>query len=129
MTSRATPSELVSGIAPGSIPSGDRATLEQGLTAGAAGSETGRPNPLGGPSVVPVDNVDDPLAALMSGELNPGPSGPITEGLSVGPGAGPANAVEDPRIVRVRQIALQAKSPTIRAVMRNELRRMSSEAV
>ena len=58
-----------------------------------------------------------------------GDSTPVTDGLSVGPGAGPA--MQDPMLgskaERIRLIATQAESPMLRAAARAQLLVMAGE--
>lgn len=127
--------DLTKGIEPGSLPHGERDDLESGLAdalgAGgpALGDALGGGGAAGGP--LPLDSVDDPIAGLLGGDLDPGPSDHLTSGLSVGPGAGPAGMIEtkDPKKVRLQQIATTAKSPLIRAAARAELRRLVGESL
>lgn len=121
----ATPSDLIAGIEPGSLPQGERAPLEAGLAGGAVPGDS--PTPAGGPAL-PMDSIQDPIAALLSGDINPGGQDtPLTSGLSVGPGPGAmgGDLSENPTSVRFRQVAMTASSPLTRAVARNELRRMN----
>ncbi len=123
---------LVKGIEPGSLPHGDRATLEAGLSA-ALPQPSGN-NPTGGVGGVapPPDAAGDPLAALLNGDVTPSEtSDPVTQGLSVGMGDGPGgpSLQVTPEQAKLQQIAMQAKSPLIRQMARNELRRIVREAV
>ncbi len=127
----ASPQELSAGIAPGSLPYGSRKTLEEGLPSavqqqGPAPGEGGAPDVSGG--LPPVD-ASNPISALVGGEVDPGTGGPATSGLSVGPGPGPGGQTPqiDPVQARLQQIAMQAKSPLIRQMARNELRRLVGE--
>lgn len=125
----ATASDLTAGIAPGSLEHGERAPLEAGLMSGAVGGASQGAAPSAPPP--PVDAVGNPLAALINGDINPGGQpDPLTAGLSVGPGPGPAGTDPlEPKKVRLRQIATQGDSPLLRAAARNELRRMVRAAV
>lgn len=115
-------SELSAGIMPGSLPHGDRASLEAGLSS-AVSSPTGAPAPTAAPPM-PMDNTDDPLAALLSGDITLPPGGQPTDGLSVGAGPGPLPKPEEsPKTERLRWIAEQATSPTLRALAMRELRK------
>ena len=126
MTTR---SQLVEGIEPRSLEHGKRAELEAGLQGALVDAPAVPGGGAGGPP--PVDSAEDPLAALLGGNLDPGGTGePVTSGLSVGPGRMPLEAQpQDPRQIRLQQIATQAKNPTLRAMARNELRRNSGERV
>jgi len=129
MTTR---SELAAGIEPGSLPHGGRQELTAGLE-GAVGGGLGAPAPGGEGAVQPpVDSGDDPLAAMLSGDLTPPATDmPITSGLSVGAGPGPGGQIQQvsPEHSRLLQIAQQAKHPLIRQMARNELRRIVGEQV
>lgn len=127
-----TASDLIGGIEPGSVEHGQRASLEQGLSSALGEAPQTGPNPAAGQPDLPLDNVDDPIAALLSGDLDPGGGqDPLTSGLSVGPGAGPAGtqAFQDPKKVRLQQLANEARSPLVRAAARNELRRLTGDRV
>lgn len=126
----ASPSDLIAGITPGSLEYGKRAPLEAGLLAGGGGG-TATPGAIGAPSL-PQDSVQDPIAALLSGDIDPGgQTAPLTSGLSVGPGPGSLgdSPAERPVKVRLQNIASTAASPLTRAMARNELRRLVREAV
>jgi hypothetical protein len=128
MTTR---SDLVAGIQPGSLPHGNRAKLEEGLKSVVPAPSPTDPGGIGG-AAPPPDAAGDPLAALLSGEINPGQgSAPLTDGLSVGPGVGPNGPTPSvsPEMARLQQIAMQAKSPLLRQMARNELRRIVREPV
>lgn len=120
-------------ITPGSIPYGDRQTLEsnlpQALSAAEQQSGGGGGASAGGmPLVIP----EDPLGALLSGEVAVDPNEPSTSGLSVGPGPGPAQAPDvmlGSRAEKLRRLASESSSPLIRNAARNELRRMSREGI
>ena len=130
MTSRATASDLVAGIEPRSLPHGERANLEANLP-GALAAPTGAPNPAAAGAAVQsaqLPGVEDPLAMLANGDVTlPAPEGPVTAGLSVGPGPGPLQEQQDPRVVRLQQIATEASTPLLRAAARAELRRITGE--
>lgn len=115
-------------IEPGSIPYGERQTLEAGLSEISASAA-----PTGGPAqaaaVAPMPIPEDPIGALISGSVDPGASNsPITSGLSVGSGPGPAAVPADPmmggKAAQLRLLAQNAASPTVRAAARRQLRRM-----
>lgn len=128
MTTR---SDLAAGIAPGSLEYGARDDLVAGLqSAVGSPSPTGAPNPQVEQGPPPLDSVDDPIAALLGGQIDPGQSGnPLTSGLSVGAGPGPAGTQpqKDPKKLQLMQIATTAASPIIRAAARAELRRLVGE--
>jgi len=122
----ASPSESIAAIEPGSTEYGDRATLEAGLTELGGGAGVG-PGGSPAPGATPLPATGDPLGELMGGGVPGNPNLPLTDGLSVGPGAGPA--VEDPmlstRAERIRVIATSAESPMLRAAARAQLRAMA----
>ncbi|MEE8374263.1 MAG: hypothetical protein V3R87_11140 [Dehalococcoidia bacterium] len=117
-------------IEPGSTESGDRATLESGLSQVLSGQEAQQQAPAPGASPG-VATPEDPLGALLSGEVS-GDEFPSTEGLSVGPGGGPAQEATHmmgSRAESLRAIAQEASSPMLRAAARSELRRMTKEGI
>lgn len=122
-------SEAAKAIQPGSTEFGDRATLEAGLQDVLGGAQGGAPSPTpsGGSLAIP----EDPIGALASGQVAGDPNSPITDGLAVGPGTTPlpTDHMQGDRAVRLRQLALQASSPQVRAAARNELRRMTREPI
>lgn len=125
----ATVSQTAASITPDSTEYGDRQTLEAGLAGAVGGTQLPTQSPAG-PSA-PAGSIGDPMAALAGG-LNPGTgTGPLTTGLSVGAGAGPLGQEqqESPVKVKLQTIATTARSPMTRAAARNELRRLSREAV
>ncbi len=119
--------EVIGSIEPGSIPFGERQQLEEGLT-----QVLSQAAPTGGPeqaaAAAPVPTPEDPIAALLSGSVDPGAQGPFTSGLSVGPGPGPADTgdpLQSNRAQKLRTIAAQASTPSVRAAARRMLRRLS----
>lgn len=111
-------------IEAGSIPHGDRAGLEEALTPGAGAGPSAVAS--AGPGSLPTPN--DPIGALLSGEVSP-EAGIPTAGLSVGPGdgpAGPLDIMQGDKAVRLRLIATQAATPTVRNAARRALRRMNA---
>ena len=111
-------------IQAGSIPSGDRGPLEDLLGGGAQTppAETA----AAGPGSIPTPN--DPLGALLSGEVSP-EGGIPTAGLTVGDGPGPTEGpdlMQGDKAVRLRLIATQAATPSVRNAARRALRRMSA---
>ena len=118
----ASASDLAKSIQPDSTQYGDRKSLEAGLGA-AVGA--GGPAPSGGAASAapPLDSSRDPMAALLSGDLNPGGGDvPLTDGLGVGPGMTPGAGQQDSRESRLRQLAQSAQTPLLRAAARSELR-------
>lgn len=126
----ATASDLAKAIQPGSIPQGQRAPLEAGLGQAVGGGTAPDPSVAAGAVAAPPGGPNDPIAALLGGGVKPGGDTlPLTDGLSVGPGAVPPSQAEDPRIVKLQQIATQASSPVLRALARNGLRLMVGEGL
>lgn len=116
-------------ISPGSTEYGERGALEANLGAAMGGGAGPAAGGGGAPrSIRPP--ATDPLGALLSGAIK-APSAALTDGLSVGPGAGPANA-GDPMLSdyaeRLRVVALQAASPMLREAARRRLARMTKGA-
>lgn len=122
-----TPSTLTSAIEPGSTEYGDRQTLEAGLATLPGASGGAPPPPGGGPAAGGIPTMGDPLTALLSGSVNPtgGGQGVLTDGLSVGPGTMPPGQEENPVMSVLRTAATEARSPVLRALARNELRRLT----
>ena len=117
-------------IEAGSIPYGERQTLEANLPAALGAGSPGQPEApaQGGALAIP----EDPLGALLSGEVAGDPEQPSTAGLSVGPGDGPATAPDvmlGSRAEKLRQLAAESTSPLIQSAARNELRRMAREGI
>ena len=124
--------DLASGIEAGSTEYGDRQVLEAGLATLPSGTQGGAPAPVGAPAgggSGPLAGPVDPLGALATGTINPNEQGLLTDGLSVGPGTmPPGTGADDPVKVRLREIATEARSPVLRALARNELRRLTRQA-
>jgi hypothetical protein len=128
-------SKLVSGsIEPGSIPYGERGQLQDNISSvmsGASGGQQGGGGaPAGGGAPPPLPSTGDPMASLLGGAVA-GDDLPVTDGLSIGPGAGaPTN---DPMLgtkaQKYRSLATEASSPAVRALARQALRKMAGEAV
>lgn len=126
--------DLIRSIEPGSIPHGERQGLESGLSQVLPAAQ--QPEGGGGASGVPgggsVAIPEDPLGALLTGEIAGDPNMPQTAGLSVGAGSGPAvenDVMMGSRAERVRALATESSSPLIRQAARNELRRMAREGI
>lgn len=100
------PSQLRQNIDPGSIPFGQRQTLESRLP--EAASRLGLPS--------------NPLDPLAGGAIPANPDEEVTAGLSVGPGPGPAAGPPESRADRLRMVALYAQSPVLRDAARRALR-------
>jgi len=115
-------------IQPGSTEYGERQNLEQGLSSAMGAPPAGPGGPSPATPVAPLP--DNPLGALLGGEIS-GDNLPVTDGLSIGPGAGPAteHPMMSSRAQRLRSLATEAASPVARAAARRALRRMSREAI
>lgn len=120
----ATAEELSSAIEPGSLPYGERQGLEANLSAVTGGGQA----PAGPPPAPPGGGVEpgltDPLGMLLGGEIPPD-TDPVTAGLSVGDGPGPATEPQpwtDDYTERLRYIAQFANTPMLRAQARAALR-------
>lgn len=119
--------DAINSIEPGSTEYGDRQGLEANLQQVIGGAA-----PVGGPQQVaggtPIPTPEDPIGALIGGDIDPGVAGPVTDGLSVGPGNSPGNPM-DPlqtdRAQRLRLLATQASTPAVRSTARRMLRQMS----
>ena len=106
--------EVARSIEPGSIPSGERGPIEDRIKQAMATP----------PQVSP-----EPGAAGAKGldRLAQGPVSekPVTDGLSLGPGAAPpqeGGIKNSPRIDQLRLIAKEARTPRMRALARDMLR-------
>ena len=121
-------SDISAAIPAGTFAQGDRQDFSANLQT-ALGRQGEGAQPGGGQAPPPVDSVTDPIAALVGGELDPGGSGALTDGLSVGPGTGVDDFQPqlDPRRVRLMQIATQSTSVILRSSARIELRLLDDE--
>lgn len=119
-------------IEPGSVAHGERGQLESGLSE-VLGQQAAQGPPAQG-GAAPLQIPEDPIGALLGGEVEGNPDLPTTDGLSVGPGAGApqtdiAPSMVTPRAEIMRELAETAASPAVRAAARNELRRTLREAL
>jgi hypothetical protein len=124
----ATGEQMGAAIAPGSIEYGKKEQLVRALGGMMAGAPR---NPRATTPAPPKGNrggqAPGDLMGMLTGGALPPAGLPLTDGLSVGPGAGPVlqdassipSALED----RLRLVALNAKTPMMRAMARNALRR------
>lgn len=106
----ASASQIAKSVTPGSIPQGGRQQLAGNLQSALAGGGGGAKTQA--------------LGALRSG-TGKSPL-PITDGLSVGPGTTPMPDIAQGPTDRVRKLQLlatSAKTPHLRAMARNALRR------
>lgn len=108
-------------ISPGSTAYGERGALEEAISVGGA---SGGMAPAAGAAAAPVSMGPlDPLTALMDGTVESNPEVPVTDGLSVGPGAQPfADDSADPLKARLIAVAEGAESPRLRAAALTLLR-------
>lgn len=124
----ATADQMGAAISPGSIEYGQRGEVESmlGNVMRARQQQSGAPvaGGLPGPSAA-GGSPDELLDMLVGGRVKPLPNLPLTDGLSVGPGAGrmqetasTPSSMED----RLRLIAVNAKTPQLRAMARMALR-------
>lgn len=121
-----TAKEAINSIEPGSVPQGDRGTLEAGLQEqlGAPPAEGGAP---GAGAAGPLPTSNDPLGALMGGGVS-ADKGILTEGMSVGPGGGGdqvPDVMQSAKAVRLRMIAQHAKTPSLKLLAIRMLKRMA----
>ena len=117
----ATAEQLFRSIEPGSVPYGERQTLEAGLSDLAASPAPA--GPTGIPEAPPPeDEALTPEQILEEGSVS---DLPITSGLSLGPGPGPFMGVEaTTEQRRLQEIALNAPSALIRYTAALALRRI-----
>ncbi len=106
-------SDISDSIEPGSLEYGDRQVVTERIQ--QASNQRSQPATPGA------------ATAAAQGRLASGPVSdlPVTDGLSVGPGANglPANAVaESPDVQKFRLLALNARNPVIRKLARDALR-------
>lgn len=119
-------------ITPGSVPHGERQSLEQGISEVVGGEPGGGGVPGGGgaPSSPALPDRGNPLSDLLSGAVQPGQSGPISDGLPHGPGEGPATepgAFDNDLGTKLQMVARHASSPVLRRLAVDRLRRMYRE--
>lgn len=115
--------EIARSIEPGSTEYGDREVLAGQLQDALGGGAAAPAGPSVGPGPAPSATTD-PMAKLLGGGHKT--DLPTTSGLSVGPGAGPVasqGVATSPRIDQLRAIATGAKSPYLRQLARDALRR------
>jgi hypothetical protein len=118
-------------VAPGSMPFGQRQKFAGNLqSAMPGGSSQGPPSPPGLPQIVPQQSMG-PLDVLTQG-VHSSPE-PVTAGLSVGPGRTPAPPgtamLDQDRMNRLRDMAMNARTPALRNAARSLLRQMVREVL
>ena len=118
----ASPSDVARSIEPGSTESGERGPLAADIQSNLQGLAGAGPS-LGPEATSPDIGGIDPIQKLLDGETS---DLPVTDGMDVGPGAGPGTGLDavkqSPRVQKLRMIALGAKSPVLRQFARNALR-------
>ena len=107
--------EISRSIEPGSLESGNRQVVSD------------RISQIVGPGSAPTPQQPGAASGRAQERLGKGEVSekPITDGLSVGPGAAPANTpqiAESPRVNQLRIVAKEARSPRLRALARDLLR-------
>ena len=122
----ASANQISKSIQPGSTESGQRQVLEQGLAELGAGQA---PTPSAPPGGGALPSPGNPLQSLLSGEVVPEGNVPLTDGLSVGPGAGGTQGPPDSRKERLKLLSQHAQSPTLRAGALAALRKYDSEGL
>ncbi len=124
----AAPTDLGRALEPGSVPSGERAELEGGLAAAVGGGQGAGPAaPAGGAPAFP--SMTNPLGMMLSGAVGQDDR-PLTDGLSLGPGAGPApeqSVMLTAEADKLRALAIHAETPLVRALARYRLQQMVLE--
>lgn len=117
--------DTINSIEPGSVPHGDRKGLEQSLQDVLASPEGGPP--VEGEAAAPIPTSNDPVGALLGGELAPNNDVPLTSGMSVGPGNNTDvnNIMLTDRANQLRLLATQAITPSLRATALRMLKRMT----
>ncbi len=115
--------DIAAAIAPGSVPYGERGALESGISQSQATPKL----PVAASPISPQDPFSGgPMSALM-GDGGFGSDKPVTSGLSMGPGSGPATDLSNlpmPLIAKLQDVALNAKNPQLRGAALLALRRI-----
>ncbi len=107
-------------IEPGSLPQGERQVVAGNLQAALPGGGVGG-SPAPAVPHAPAPGID-PIERLLAGDHET--DLPVTSGISQGPGNTGAQSINDsPKVVKLRLLAENAKSPVIRYQARNALRR------
>lgn len=114
-------------IEPGSTEFGDRAGLEQGLVAANQAAGGG---PAGvAPPTTAVPSGGNAISDMLSGAIKTDSGLPLTDGLGVGPGQGPASQqtagpLDSDLATKLKMLASQASSPALRLLALNQLKRI-----
>jgi len=118
-------SDIARTIEPGSLEYGDRQAITGRLQDSISAIQGGGPPSAPAPGAPAPGPAVDPLARLLGGKYSS--DLPVTDGLSVGPGAGPAlpggGVASSPLVEKLRIIATEANSPLLRQYARAQLRR------
>jgi len=122
----ATATDLAGAIAPGSTEYGDRQALEGGLSAAVPGSTGGGGGGTPPPAALP--DASNPLGALLGGDVG-GDNLPVTDGLSVGAGAGTADDGMGSERARWTALWQQAQSPQLKRLARAKLRHLAKQGL
>ena len=111
--------DIADSISPGSTEYGERQVIEERIR--QIGARGGQRAPA--PSGRVMQNTQDRLQRPVSEK-------PITAGLSVGPGAGPAQGDPSslPQVERYRILATEARNPYLRHLARTALRALLSRS-
>jgi hypothetical protein len=113
--------DIARSIEPGSTEYGDRQVVSDRIQQIVGQAQApARPTPGAASS-----RAQDRLAGGPVSDL------PVTDGLSVGPGAGPTQApviANTPRVEQLRVVAANARSPRLRALARDLLRAEAKKA-
>ena len=123
--------DIAAAVTPGSMPYGERqkfaGSLQQAMPGGTG---QGPPSPPGLPPIVPQKDMG-PLDVLTQGVHSS--ADPVTAGLTVGPGRTPAAPgaplLDQDKMSRLRDIAMNARTPVLRNAARQLLRQMAREAL
>lgn len=123
--------QIRAAISPGSTPYGERGALEDAIGGAASTSSAASPEAMAAPAmgmapINPNDPFGSPMSAIM-GEGGFSSDRPITSGLTVGPGSGPApdlSGLPLSLMQKLQDVALNAKSPQLRGAALLALRRI-----
>ena len=118
-------SDISRTIEPGSLEYGDRAAVTDRLQQALPTLQQGTGSSAVAPGAPAPGSPVDPMKRLLEGGYKS--DLPVTDGLSMGPGAGPPTTgvamAESPMIAKLRLVAMQAESPLLRHYARTALRR------
>jgi hypothetical protein len=118
-------SDISDTIQPGSLEYGERQAVAGRLQEALPTLQGGTSSSAVAPGAPAPGAPQDPMQRLLGGGFSS--DLPVTDGLSLGPGAGPPTSsvamAESPTIGKLRLIAMQASSPLLRHYARTALRR------